>query len=133
MSGKILVDAGAARAIGKMSKSLLPSGVLLAEGGFHRGDIVSVFCADTEIAKGMVFYSCEDINKIKGHKSSEIHKLLCRRDMTNNPWTTGFFRKDTIYARTKHMNFRKRLPIFNKLFFHGKDIFRMKIYFLLDP
>ncbi|OQA89520.1 MAG: Glutamate 5-kinase 1 [Elusimicrobia bacterium ADurb.Bin231] len=80
VSGKILVDAGAARAIGKMSTSLLPSGVLLAEGGFHRGDIVSVFCADTEIAKGMVFYSCEDINKIKGHKSSEIHKLLCRRD-----------------------------------------------------
>jgi len=80
VSGKIVVDDGAARAISAHSKSLLPAGIVNVRGNFSKGDIVSIISANKEIARGLVFYSSEDIKIIKGHKSSEIEKLLCRKD-----------------------------------------------------
>ncbi|MEK6693499.1 MAG: glutamate 5-kinase [Nitrospirota bacterium] len=75
--GTLTIDEGAKRAILKGGKSLLPSGITSIEGKFGVGDAVS--CQDEsrkKIVKGIVNYSSEDLNKIKGMKSSEIEKTL---------------------------------------------------------
>lgn len=81
--GTITIDDGAARAL-RTGKSLLPAGVTNVAGGFERGDAVVV--ADTagqELARGLIAYSQNDANKIKGHKSSEIQALLGYRGRTS--------------------------------------------------
>ncbi len=75
--GKIKVDAGAAKAVGKSGRSLLPSGVAGVSGEFGRGDPVS--CVDTdgeEIARGLVSYSSDETRRILGSRASEIEKIL---------------------------------------------------------
>ena len=75
-SGRIAVDAGALGAL-RRGKSLLPAGVTLVEGGFERGDAVSV--ADpggAEVARGLIAYSAADARRIMGHRSGEIETLL---------------------------------------------------------
>jgi glutamate 5-kinase len=74
--GKILVDAGAERAL-KQGKSLLPAGVIHIQGTFERGDAVIVCTADgTEIARGLSAYSNTDAARIVGRKSGEIAEIL---------------------------------------------------------
>ena len=74
--GKILVDAGAERAL-KQGKSLLPAGVTHIQGTFERGDAVIVCAADgTEIARGLSAYSNTDAVRIVGRKSGEIAEIL---------------------------------------------------------
>tara|TARA_R110002110_G_scaffold12704_8_gene60656 strand:- start:4140 stop:5273 length:1134 start_codon:yes stop_codon:yes gene_type:complete len=74
--GTIIIDAGAARALGQ-GRSLLPAGVTGVEGAFGRGDAVSVRDgAGHEIASGLSAYSSEDASCIMGHSSHEIEKLL---------------------------------------------------------
>ncbi|PIU84103.1 MAG: glutamate 5-kinase [Elusimicrobia bacterium CG06_land_8_20_14_3_00_38_11] len=80
VSGKIFIDEGAAKAILEKGKSLLPSGITKIEGNFTKGAVVSVVRENSEIAKGLVFYSSDEIEKIKGHKSQDIEKILCRKD-----------------------------------------------------
>jgi glutamate 5-kinase len=71
--GKIIVDEGARKAILQKGKSLLPSGILAAEGKFGRGDPVSlVDPRREEFARGLVNYSAVEIMKIKGLKSQEV-------------------------------------------------------------
>ncbi len=75
--GTLTIDEGAKMAILKGGKSLLPSGIISIEGKFGVGDAVS--CQDEagkKIANGIVNYSSEDLNKIKGMKSSEIEAIL---------------------------------------------------------
>lgn len=75
-SGRIAVDAGALGAL-RRGKSLLPAGVTLVEGGFERGDAISI--ADpqgTEVARGLIAYSAADARRIMGHRSSDIEALL---------------------------------------------------------
>ena len=75
--GKITVDEGAKRAILQKGKSLLPSGVLGAEGKFGMGD--SVLLTDAggqEFAKGLVSYDSGTINKIRGLKTTELEGRL---------------------------------------------------------
>jgi glutamate 5-kinase len=75
--GKIVLDAGAVKALTEMGKSLLPSGILKVEGDFSKGDAVS--CLDKKghrIAKGLTNYSSKELKKIKGKKTSEIEKIL---------------------------------------------------------
>lgn len=76
--GAILVDRGAATAIVSGGKSLLASGIVGVLGNFKSGDVVEVIEFDTkkEIARGLSYYSSEDIFKIKGRHSREISKLL---------------------------------------------------------
>jgi glutamate 5-kinase len=74
--GKILVDAGAERAL-KQGKSLLPAGVIHIQGTFERGDAVIVCAADgTEMARGLSAYSNTDAARIVGRKSGEIAEIL---------------------------------------------------------
>ncbi len=76
-AGKILVDEGAKRAILQKGKSLLPSGVLDAEGKFLQGDpVVLADAAGLEFAKGLVNYDSGEIRKIKGLKTSELEGRL---------------------------------------------------------
>ncbi len=78
--GAILVDAGAARALREKGASLLPGGVLGAEGEFRRGDMVEVRMFDGQgqqcIARGVSQYSALDIRRISQHHTREIESIL---------------------------------------------------------
>ena len=74
--GALVVDAGAARALARGS-SLLPAGVRAVEGGFERGDPVSVKDeAGREVARGLSAYDSEAARQIAGHRSEELEKIL---------------------------------------------------------
>ena len=75
--GTIKVDAGAKTALIKQGKSLLPSGIIEAQGDFEFGD--SVGCVDPngeEFARGLVNYNSEEVNIIKGKRTDQIESLL---------------------------------------------------------
>lgn len=75
--GKIMVDEGAACALVKNGKSLLPSGILGVEDRFGIGDMVSCVGTDgVEIARGLCNYSSHEIEQIKGKKTHEIEAIL---------------------------------------------------------
>jgi glutamate 5-kinase len=78
-TGTIQVDAGAARAITKNNKSLLPAGILASSvtGDFDRGALISVLDPDHQtIALGLTNYSAQDIRLIAGKKTAEVRTLL---------------------------------------------------------
>jgi glutamate 5-kinase len=75
--GKVHVDAGAAGALAKRGKSLLPAGITRVEGRFAIGDPVS--CIDpegAEVARGLVAYSSEEIARIAGQSARKITTVL---------------------------------------------------------
>ena len=75
--GAVTVDPGAAAALLKKGKSLLPIGILTVAGKFNQGDIVAVFDPDgEEIARGLTNYHSDDLEKILRRKSREINKIL---------------------------------------------------------
>lgn len=79
--GSIVVDGGAAEAILKRGKSLLPAGVLEACGEFETGAVVSVLDpAGREFARGIANYGAGDLLLIKGRHSGEIAAALGRKD-----------------------------------------------------
>lgn len=81
VQGKIMVDAGAARALVHNGKSLLPSGIVGVEGEFDQGSLVSIIApGGQEIARGIANYSAEEIKRIQGKKTSEIPKVLGYKD-----------------------------------------------------
>lgn len=75
--GDVIVDEGAKKAIVQKGKSLLPSGVLEVRGSFDRGDSVSCLGPrGKEFARGLVNYSAQELDKIKGLRSEQIEKAL---------------------------------------------------------
>ena len=75
--GGLKVDKGAEEALVKKGKSLLPGGVKEVIGSFSSGSLVRILNQDGgEIGKGLVDYSSAEIDKIKGHHSSEIFSIL---------------------------------------------------------
>mmetsp|Transcript_18474 Transcript_18474/g.8619 ORF Transcript_18474/g.8619 Transcript_18474/m.8619 type:complete len:384 (+) Transcript_18474:912-2063(+) len=75
--GNIIIDDGAVEALLKKGKSLLPSGIVDANGKFYVGSPVQLVNKDSDIlGVGLVNYSLEDILKIKGLKSSRIKDIL---------------------------------------------------------
>lgn len=75
-SGALMVDEGAWRAL-RTGKSLLPAGVVRAQGRFDRGDTVSVLAPDGhEFARGIAAYSYSDVVRIMGRKTREIEAML---------------------------------------------------------
>ncbi|MCF8011335.1 MAG: glutamate 5-kinase [Clostridiales bacterium] len=80
VQGKINVDRGAANALMEHGKSLLPSGVIGTEGRFDVGNTVSVYFEDMEIARGVVNYSIDHLNAIKGKQTAEIIEILGYKD-----------------------------------------------------
>lgn len=79
--GVLLVDDGARRALVDQGKSLLPAGVVSIENRFDMGDTVIVRDAEgASIARGIVNYGSDDIDRIKGCKTTEIKDILGRKD-----------------------------------------------------
>jgi glutamate 5-kinase len=75
-SGVLVVDAGAAAALGR-GTSLLPTGVVSVDGSFDRGDTVIVRDREgRELARGLSAYSSVDAQAIAGHKSDEFETIL---------------------------------------------------------
>lgn len=72
----ISVDKGAYEAIKIHKKSLLPMGVLSVHGSFQRGDCIPIVFEGKEFALGLSEYSFQEVEKIKGKRSSEIEKAL---------------------------------------------------------
>lgn len=76
-TGTIVVDAGAARAVGEQGRSLLPGGILRHEGDFRRGDTVRIVNPEgRELARGTTNYSSDEVARIRGVKTAEISRLL---------------------------------------------------------
>lgn len=77
LAGRLTLDAGAARALTRDGKSLLPIGVVRVDGVFERGEIVGCFDADgREIARGLVNYSAQEAARIVRKPSTEIEAIL---------------------------------------------------------
>jgi glutamate 5-kinase len=78
VSGRLTVDAGAAKALATGGKSLLPIGVKTVVGDFERGALVACVAAGDgrEIARGLVNYSAAESRRIAGRSSSEIESIL---------------------------------------------------------
>lgn len=78
--GRIVLDAGACRAVESAGRSLLAAGVLHCEGDFQKGDVVSLCDADgNELGRGLTNYSARDLTVIRGLKSAEIAQALGHR------------------------------------------------------
>ena len=77
VAGKLIVDAGAEKALCQQGKSLLPVGVKAVHGAFQRGELVSVVNdSGIQIAKGLINYSADDAGRILGTTSDGINKVL---------------------------------------------------------
>ncbi len=75
-SGALIVDAGAARALGR-GNSLLPAGVKGVEGSFERGDPVTIQTEDgVALGAALAGYNAREAQAISGRQSGEIEKLL---------------------------------------------------------
>ena len=76
-AGEIVVDQGAHDAVVQKGKSLLPSGLKEVRGVFGVGECVRcVDLAGREFARGLVNYSAQELNQIKGLHTSRIEKVL---------------------------------------------------------
>ena len=74
--GRIVVDDGAARVLRERGSSLLPVGILAAEGEFEAGDAVEVVVDGAAIGKGITDYSARELTRVKGMKSDQVRELL---------------------------------------------------------
>ncbi len=74
--GELIIDDGAKQAL-KKGKSLLATGIKNVSGKFNKGDHVKIVDKNNdECARGLSSFSSDEINKIKGHHSSNIQELL---------------------------------------------------------
>ena len=77
VSGKLMLDAGAVRALREEGKSLLPIGVTKVMGDFERGAVLAVLDEQgNDIARGLVNYSATEARCIACHASHEIEGIL---------------------------------------------------------
>jgi glutamate 5-kinase len=75
--GKLMLDAGAVKALCDQRKSLLPIGVFEVTGEFERGEAVGCCGPDGgEVARGLVNYSSSETRRILKTPSSEIEAKL---------------------------------------------------------
>ena len=77
LRGRLMLDAGAVKALSEDGKSLLPVGVRQVEGVFETGDLVA--CVDPdgkEFARGLINYSSSDTRRIMGKPSHQIAQFL---------------------------------------------------------
>jgi glutamate 5-kinase len=95
--GDIVIDDGAAKAIAAGS-SLLPAGVLRADGDFQRGDAVRVLSARGEIiAQGLSAFGALEISALAGKRSDEMEAILGYR---RRPAVIE--KRDLVLMRTRH-------------------------------
>ncbi len=93
--GILRIDAGAAEAILKKGKSLLPSGITDVEGEFGVGASVCFATQEQEpFGCGLVNYSSLEIRKIRGLKSNRIKEIL-----GNKPYDEVIHRDNLVITR----------------------------------
>jgi glutamate 5-kinase len=81
VKGTLVLDDGASRVLRQQGRSLLAVGVTSIEGTFTRGELVS--CVDSqgaEVSRGLVNYSSEEAQLIKGRATEDIVDILGYRD-----------------------------------------------------
>jgi len=76
--GRVLVDAGAARALREGGTSLLPVGVVEVSGDFDAGDAIEVAHGADTVGKGICNYSAVELRSVLGMKSAAVRELLPR-------------------------------------------------------
>jgi glutamate 5-kinase len=84
--GRLIVDAGAARALREGSASLLPVGILEVHGEFDAGDAVEIAArasgdaagGGSSLAKGICNYSSGELQRVLGLKSEAVREVLPR-------------------------------------------------------
>lgn len=77
ITGKITIDQGAEQALTIQHKSLLPAGIYAVEGTFSRGEVVLLQNKQGKaLARAMVRYNSEALNRIKGKQSTQIDEIL---------------------------------------------------------
>jgi len=75
--GRLMVDAGAKKALTEGGKSLLPSGLVEVAGEFQAGEVVALAERDgKEFARGLVNYDASELRKIRGARTRDIEKAL---------------------------------------------------------
>lgn len=75
--GSLSIDEGAAKALARGDRSLLPAGVTAVHGPFQRGDVVDVLDVNgIPIARGLTNYGSADVTRIQGKKTQEIRNIL---------------------------------------------------------
>jgi glutamate 5-kinase len=75
--GSLVVDDGAERALRERKTSLLPAGIKEVCGTFARGETIEVVTASgTRLGSGIANYGSQEMDLIKGAKSSDIASLL---------------------------------------------------------
>tara|TARA_Y100000992_G_scaffold160567_1_gene107466 strand:- start:119 stop:529 length:411 start_codon:yes stop_codon:yes gene_type:complete len=74
--GELVIDEGAKKAL-ISGKSLLAAGIKKVSGKFNKGDHIKILDnKKREYARGLSSFSSEEINKIIGCHSNEIHEIL---------------------------------------------------------
>ncbi len=90
-SGRVVVDAGARRALEGQQRSLLPAGVVAVHGAFDRDDAVEIQDQDGVVfAKGQVSWSSDLITANLGRRTSDLddglpHEVIHRDDLVILP------------------------------------------------
>jgi glutamate 5-kinase len=71
--GRLMIDAGATRAVVQRRASLLPAGVAAVSGDFYAGDPVDLVGPDgLVVARGLVGYDAADLPPLLGHKTADL-------------------------------------------------------------
>ena len=76
--GRVVVDAGAARALREGGTSLLPVGIVDIAGDFDAGDAIEIAHDGQTIGKGISNYSAPELRQVRGLKSAAVRELLPR-------------------------------------------------------
>jgi glutamate 5-kinase len=76
--GRVLVDAGAARALRDGGTSLLPVGIVDVAGDFDAGDAVEIAHDGQVVGKGISNYSADELRQVRGLKSDAVKDVLPR-------------------------------------------------------
>jgi glutamate 5-kinase len=76
--GRVIVDAGAARALREGGTSLLPVGVVDVTGSFDAGDAVEIAHEEASVGKGISNYSAAELRQVRGLKSGAVREVLPR-------------------------------------------------------
>jgi glutamate 5-kinase len=77
VKGSLIIDNGAIKVLRQQGRSLLAVGVTAVKGNFTRGELVR--CEDiqgNEVARGLVNYSSDEAQLIKGKSTEEIITIL---------------------------------------------------------
>jgi glutamate 5-kinase len=75
--GRVVVDAGARRAVAEGNRSLLAAGVKQVEGSFVPGDAVDIVDEEGHaFARGLVGFTSEELAKIVGMASSRLAEIV---------------------------------------------------------